>query len=74
LNYSDISDAIPSKSSPELIEDLIVLIEEAKIDIVGNVEDLESTIPKKKDSEESVFIDDSLKTYMHQIGKSFITK
>ncbi|QED23633.1 RNA polymerase sigma factor RpoD [Candidatus Deianiraea vastatrix] len=73
VTYLDVSEQLPSRISAEVAEDLVNLLEEARIDVVGNIEDLESKFSNDKrfdGKEKDVFIDDSLKAYMSQIGKS----
>lgn len=70
VTYNDIANEMPGKTTPDMYDDMMAMLNEAGIDITGEVEDLEKTKAPKQQQEETgtIVVEDALKTYMKQIG------
>ena len=79
LTYDEINDAVPSEySSPEELEELIVLLHDMGIEIIDNPEtdtaDEEVSVAEEEEEEEYEETEDIVQAYFHSMGNISILK
>lgn len=71
VTYEEIAEEMPTKTTAEMYDDMIAMLNEAGIDVMGDAEDLNKIKPvatKPQSQDEPNLVEDSLKMYMKQIG------